>query len=90
MKIRAALVAVGVSALVLSGCATPAASGQTTSPQSCLDALDLADQGFGIAQQMFIAINNQDLAALNASTQQLKAITPAYQTAKAACRAGTQ
>lgn len=71
-------------------------------PQVCLEALDLADQGFGHsaaamshAQDGFIAISEYDSKGLEEATRgmessadKLNALAPRYNAAKAACRAG--
>jgi hypothetical protein len=69
-------------------------------PQSCLDALDLADEGFtyageamGAASDGFDAASRFDVDGLNAASDRITAagdkiqgITAAYQAAKADCR----
>ena len=69
-------------------------------PQSCLDALDLADRGFTYgadamqgAADGFDAVSRFDVAGVEAATAKIEAagadlesITPDYQAAKADCR----
>lgn len=70
-------------------------------PQSCLDALDHADRGFNIAadgfeaaEDGFNAVAEFDVAALEAvvprittTADEMSALVPQYQSAKADCRA---
>lgn len=73
----------------------------TSVPQSCLDALDYADQGFGYAgtgmqaaSDGFAAVARGDLdgvleatRVMKETTPKLTALAPQYNAAKAACRA---
>jgi hypothetical protein len=73
---------------------------EAVAPQSCLDALDLADEGFtyageamGAASDGFDAASRFDIAGLKAASGRITAagdkiqgITGAYQAAKADCR----
>jgi hypothetical protein len=84
--------------------ATPAETVTLTeevTPPACLEALDLADQGFtyageamGAASDGFEAGSRFDIAGIEAATERIsqagdkiEAITADYQAAKAACRA---
>lgn len=71
-----------------------------TTPDACLKALDLADEGFGYAGDGFeaaadalTAVSTLDVDGINAATEKLNtagegvgAISADYNTAKAACR----
>jgi len=74
---------------------------KTVTPQSCLDALDMADKGFGYgaaaisaASDGFKAVSTLDVPGMTAATTRmttagdsLGALAPDYNAAKAACRA---
>lgn len=74
-----------------------------TTPQSCLDALDAADEGFVITAEAFTAardmlkasleldasLMNDATVAMDASREKLNVNTDVYLDAKAACRAGS-
>lgn len=55
-------------------------------PQSCLDALDNADQGFTIAGQIMTAASQLDAATMNQLTDKLTELAPTYNANKTACR----
>lgn len=73
----------------------------TKSSPKCIEALDLADEGFTIASQSmsaagegFTAAGNLDVAGINAAKVKIEAtggelgdLAPSYNMAKAACRA---
>jgi len=73
-----------------------------STPQSCLDALDAADDGFNVAadgfstvRDMMMAVLDNDMAAfdkansaLDQGTEDMGAVADRYKPAKAACRAG--
>jgi hypothetical protein len=85
---------------------TPAAASDPvdTTPQSCLDALDYAETGFGYASDSmaaagrgFVAASNLDAAGMTAAkadieaaTGQLDSLAPSWNEAKAACRAAAE
>lgn len=56
-------------------------------PKECLTALDHADAGFGMFSEFLTAIQANDLPGATASTDELGALAPKYNTAKTACRA---
>jgi hypothetical protein len=81
--------------------ATAPATVVEKTPQSCLDALDYADQGFGIAAKVIgymepaiRAVFSMDTAKIeqitrkiNKQTEKIDKVGPKYQAAKAECRA---
>lgn len=56
-------------------------------PQSCLDALDNAETGFGYAADAITAAGEFDVAGLNEATRKTKELAPTWSANKAACRA---
>lgn len=58
-----------------------------TVPQSCLDALDNADEGYGYAADAMTAAGNFDVPGINAAAAKLRDLAPTYNANKAACRA---
>jgi hypothetical protein len=109
-RTRAVVTAAVVGALLGIGAGTAAQPEPSTvtriegvlevAPQSCLDALDLADEGFtyageamGAASDGFDAASRFDVAGLNDASarirragDQIESITADYQAAKADCR----
>jgi len=111
------LAAVAISLLALSACSsaepTPGTPGATKTvqgptktvvPQSCLDALDMADSGFGLAadamgivSDAFTAISEFDMdgverasAKLSETTSGFTDLSPKYNAAKEQCRAASK
>jgi len=104
-RTRSLVIAAAVAVLVGAGVGAAARPEPTTTtvavaPQSCLDALDLADRGFsyagdamGAASDGFDAVSRFDLAGvkdastrISAAGDQIQSITADYQAAKADCR----
>ena len=87
MNIKLAAVA-AVSALAVAGCGSqPQAAPQPRTPQVCLVALNLADQGFTLAQQGFQAVAENNPAALAEHAKQMNDLAPRYRLAKQECQA---
>lgn len=73
------LVALVVSAVM--------SSGENDSPQSCLNALSAADQGFLAAADVMSAIQNLDADGLEKLADVIDGLTPTYTSNRDACRA---
>jgi hypothetical protein len=108
-RTRALVIAAGIAAVIGAGAGAATQPEPNTvtkteivevAPQSCLDAIDLADEGFTYSAEAmdaaadgFGAASRFDVAGLNAASDRISAaggkiqgITADYQTAKADCR----
>jgi hypothetical protein len=84
-----------VRTVTLPAASTPTVTATATetkqvAPQSCLEALDAADQGFTIAGQAFQAASAVDTSSLKKATDQLSTVAPKYNASKAECRSAAK
>jgi hypothetical protein len=95
----------GVAGIAVGATTALTGAGRTTEvPQACLDAIDIAEQGFGATadamtgmQGAFIALGEADDAALeqatedvNLATDRMHALTPGWDAARTDCRAAAR
>lgn len=59
------------------------------SSADCLEALDLADEGFTIVADIMESIYNTDVSGIRAGNQDLNNISGDYNSSKSSCRAGS-
>lgn len=86
---RTTLAALAATALVLTGCSSPAnsAPAKPRTPPACTAALALAEQGLEATADAMDAIAAGDQAALQVATARLPELRTRYQPLAAACRA---
>lgn len=58
-------------------------------PQVCVDALNYADEGFGLASEAMEQISNLDVAGLDVTNAAMEELIPQYLLAKEACKTQT-